>query len=106
MILVVISNFFLQMIQGLDALGLATLDSLTSAMPAPIPFAASTSVSSLTEEDLINLRTLRRLMLLLSGFQRTEGSMVVRIYFILHVESIHSITQPVKVKEKEKYFQL
>ncbi|XP_044511324.1 uncharacterized aarF domain-containing protein kinase At1g71810, chloroplastic isoform X2 [Mangifera indica] len=62
--------------EGLDALGLATLDSLTSAMPAPIPFAASTSVSSLTEEDLINLRTLRRLMLLLSGFQRTEGSMV------------------------------
>ncbi|XP_031258382.1 uncharacterized aarF domain-containing protein kinase At1g71810, chloroplastic [Pistacia vera] len=62
--------------KGLDALGLATLDSLTSAMPAPIPFAASTSVSSLTEEDLINLRTLRRLMLLLSGFQRSEGPMV------------------------------
>ncbi|KAJ0025068.1 hypothetical protein Pint_07832 [Pistacia integerrima] len=61
--------------KGLDALGLATLDSLTSAMPAPIPFAASTSVSSLTEEDLINLRTLRRLMLLLSGFQRSEGPM-------------------------------
>ncbi|KAJ4701125.1 Protein kinase superfamily protein [Melia azedarach] len=59
--------------KGLDALGLATLDSFTSTM---IPFAASSSVSSLTEEDIINLRNLRHLMLLLSTSQRSETSIV------------------------------
>lgn len=66
---------FSKYIQGLDALGLATLDSFTSTM---IPFAASSSVSSLTEEDIINLRNLRHLMLLLSTSQRSETSIVVR----------------------------
>lgn len=56
--------------KGLDALGLATLDSITSALP----FAASTSYSSMTDEDIINLRTLRRLLLLLSGIQQNESS--------------------------------
>ncbi|KAK0576299.1 hypothetical protein LWI29_015089 [Acer saccharum] len=58
--------------KGLDALGLATLDSFTSAVATSIPFASS-SVSSLTEEDIINLRTFQRLMLLLSGHQRRES---------------------------------
>ncbi|KAH7568131.1 hypothetical protein JRO89_XS07G0243900 [Xanthoceras sorbifolium] len=61
--------------KGLDAVGLATLDSFTSAVAANIPFASS-SASSLTEEDIINLRTFNRLMMLLSGHQRRESSIV------------------------------
>lgn len=60
----------------MDALGLATLDSITSALP----FAASTSYSSMTDEDIINLRTLRRLLLLLSGIQQNESSNMVRCF--------------------------
>ncbi|CAK7346703.1 unnamed protein product [Dovyalis caffra] len=59
---------------GLDAFGLATLDSVTSVANASIPFAASSSSSSMTNEDMMNLRTLRRLMLLISGFQRNADS--------------------------------
>lgn len=50
--------------KGLDALGLATVDLL--------PFVGSLSLSSMTEEDMINLRNLYRLMSLLSGLQRNE----------------------------------
>ncbi|XP_057775798.1 uncharacterized aarF domain-containing protein kinase At1g71810, chloroplastic isoform X1 [Salvia miltiorrhiza] len=56
--------------KGLDALGLATLDSLT----ANLPFRPSST--SMTDEDINNLRTLRRLMLLISELQRTETSAV------------------------------
>ncbi|XP_073260724.1 uncharacterized aarF domain-containing protein kinase At1g71810, chloroplastic isoform X2 [Populus alba] len=61
--------------KGLDAFGLATLDYLTSMANTSIPFAASSS-SSMTEEDMMNLRTFRRLMLILSGFQKNGGSPV------------------------------
>ncbi|CAK9174183.1 unnamed protein product [Ilex paraguariensis] len=60
--------------KGLDALGLATLDSLTSTATANLPFAASLSFSSMTEEDINNLRNLHRLMLLLSGPRKNENS--------------------------------
>ncbi|XP_043809296.1 uncharacterized aarF domain-containing protein kinase At1g71810, chloroplastic isoform X2 [Manihot esculenta] len=60
--------------KGMDALGLATLDSLTSMAITSIPFVAPSSSSSLTEEDMTNLRTLRRLMLLLSGPQQNSSS--------------------------------
>ncbi|XP_057774781.1 uncharacterized aarF domain-containing protein kinase At1g71810, chloroplastic-like isoform X2 [Salvia miltiorrhiza] len=56
--------------KGLDALGLATLDSLT----ANLPFRPSST--SMTDEDTNNLRTLRRLLLLISELQRTETSAV------------------------------
>ncbi|XP_021647566.2 uncharacterized aarF domain-containing protein kinase At1g71810, chloroplastic isoform X2 [Hevea brasiliensis] len=62
--------------KGLDALGLATLDSLTSVAITSIPFVASSPSSSLTEEDIMNLRMLRRLMLLLSGLQKNGSSTV------------------------------
>ncbi|XP_050269267.1 uncharacterized aarF domain-containing protein kinase At1g71810, chloroplastic isoform X2 [Quercus robur] len=52
--------------KGLDALGIATLDS--------IPFISFFSFSSMTDEDKVNLRTLRRLMLLVSGHQSTENT--------------------------------
>ncbi|XP_011026287.1 PREDICTED: LOW QUALITY PROTEIN: uncharacterized aarF domain-containing protein kinase At1g71810, chloroplastic [Populus euphratica] len=63
--------------KGLDAFGLATLDYLTymASTSIPFPFAASSS-SSMTKEDMMNLRTFRRLMLLLSGFQKNGGSPV------------------------------
>ncbi|CAN0827002.1 Uncharacterized aarF domain-containing protein kinase At1g71810, chloroplastic [Linum grandiflorum] len=52
--------------KGLDALGLATIDSFfTSSATAGIPFAMSSS--SMTEEDRMNLIVLRRLFSLLSG---------------------------------------
>ncbi|KAL6984236.1 hypothetical protein U1Q18_017613 [Sarracenia purpurea var. burkii] len=56
--------------KGLDALGLATMDSLTFAATASLPFAASPFSSLMTDEDIINLRTLNRLVLLLSGLQK------------------------------------
>ncbi|KAB1219918.1 hypothetical protein CJ030_MR3G009560 [Morella rubra] len=60
--------------KGLDALGLATLDSITSRATASLPFISFFSCPSMTEEDMENLRTLNRLMLLLSGYQQTENS--------------------------------
>uniref|UniRef100_A0A5B7BC16 ABC1 atypical kinase-like domain-containing protein n=1 Tax=Davidia involucrata TaxID=16924 RepID=A0A5B7BC16_DAVIN len=60
--------------KGLDALGLATMDSITSAATASLPFVGSLSFSSMTDEDVINLRTLRHLVLLLSGLQKNESS--------------------------------
>ncbi|KAL1535145.1 hypothetical protein AAHA92_31232 [Salvia divinorum] len=56
--------------KGLDALGLATLDSLT----ANLPFRPSST--SMTDEDINNLQTLRRLTLLISELQQTETSAV------------------------------
>ncbi|KAJ6730680.1 hypothetical protein OIU85_021470 [Salix viminalis] len=61
--------------KGVDAFGRATLDSLTSMANTSIPFASSSS-SSMTKEDMVNLRTFRRLMLLLAGFQKNGGSPV------------------------------
>ncbi|KAI4352797.1 hypothetical protein L6164_007016 [Bauhinia variegata] len=58
--------------KGLDALGLATLDSITSTAAATIPFSAFFSPSSLTDEDITNLRTFQRLMILLSGTGRNK----------------------------------
>lgn len=62
--------------QGLDALGLATLESITSMTAARIPFGSSTSVSMMTNEDVNNLRTLSRLILLLSGSQENLSDQV------------------------------
>lgn len=50
-----------------------TFDSLTSAATASIPFYTPLSSSSMTEEDVKNLRTLRRLMLLWSHSQMKSG---------------------------------
>ncbi|VVA33351.1 PREDICTED: aarF domain-containing kinase [Prunus dulcis] len=63
--------------KGLDALGLATLDSITTLATASIPFTSTFSFSTMTNEDKINLRTLHRLLLLLSGLQGIENSKAV-----------------------------
>ncbi|PWA89821.1 protein kinase superfamily protein [Artemisia annua] len=55
--------------KGLDALGLATLESLTFGVTANLPFAPSPT-SSLTNEDFINLRNLQRILQLLSGSRK------------------------------------
>lgn len=57
--------------KGLDALGLATFESLTYAASANLPFAPSPQ-SSISDEDMINLRNLLRLLHLLSGSQKIE----------------------------------
>lgn len=59
--------------KGVDALGLATIDSLTSAAVSYIPFGTSFSFSALTDEDVTNLKTFRRLLLLLLGFPSNEN---------------------------------
>ncbi|KAG4142127.1 hypothetical protein ERO13_D06G114500v2 [Gossypium hirsutum] len=59
--------------KGLDALGLATLDSLTSVATTRIPFTGS-SVSFMSKEDMINLRTFHRLMFLLAGLESNKKS--------------------------------
>lgn len=63
--------------KGLDALGLATLDSITTLATASVPFTSTFSFSTMTNEDRINLRTLHRLLLLLSGLQGIENSKAV-----------------------------
>ncbi|XP_038699504.1 uncharacterized aarF domain-containing protein kinase At1g71810, chloroplastic [Tripterygium wilfordii] len=67
-----------ELAKGLDALGVATLDSVTSAAFTSIPFAASFSSPSMTEEDRINLRTFRHLMLLFSGFPSGRAAAEVK----------------------------
>ncbi|KAL7595574.1 hypothetical protein Lser_V15G30884 [Lactuca serriola] len=57
--------------KGLDALGLATFESLTYAASANLPFAPSPQ-STISDEDMINLRNLLRLLHLLSGSQKIE----------------------------------
>ncbi|KAF6175614.1 hypothetical protein GIB67_022616 [Kingdonia uniflora] len=64
--------------KGLDALGLATRDSITAAATSRLPFTGTFSSSSMTVEDINNLRTLRRLMLLLAGLQNNENLNKVR----------------------------
>ncbi|OMO79295.1 hypothetical protein COLO4_24477 [Corchorus olitorius] len=64
--------------KGLDALGLATLDSVTSVATTRIPFAGLFSFSLMTKEDMVNLTTLRRLMILLSGGESNERPHKVR----------------------------
>lgn len=59
--------------KGLDALGLATMDSIQLALTANLPF-RPISFSSVTDEDIKNLRTLRRLMLLISRPEQSEDS--------------------------------
>ncbi|XP_020224832.1 uncharacterized aarF domain-containing protein kinase At1g71810, chloroplastic [Cajanus cajan] len=56
--------------KGLDALGLATLETAA----ARVPFSAFFYSPLMTEEDMINLRTFQRLMLLLLGTRRKEES--------------------------------
>ena len=58
--------------QGLDALGLATLETAA----ARVPFSTLFFSPLMTEEDLINLRTFQRLMLLLLGTRRKEDNTV------------------------------
>ncbi|KAM7507964.1 hypothetical protein LguiA_018417 [Lonicera macranthoides] len=65
-----------ELAKGLDALGLATLDSITSSATSNLPFGNSLTFSSMTEEDIINLRTLNRIVQLLSGHQNDETPIV------------------------------
>ncbi|KAJ6685164.1 CHAPERONE-ACTIVITY OF BC1 COMPLEX CABC1 -RELATED [Salix purpurea] len=90
--------------KGVDAFGRATLDSLTSMANTSIPFAASSS-SSMTKEDMVNLRTFRRLMLLLAGLQKNGGSPVVRscTYFVRQ-SWVHSFSVQGKVRNVPKLF--
>lgn len=66
--------------KGLDAFGLATLDSLASSLTASLPFSDSPSFSLMTDEDITNLRTLQRLVLLLSGLQEDRKTSTVSAY--------------------------
>ncbi|RWR89845.1 hypothetical protein CKAN_01891700 [Cinnamomum micranthum f. kanehirae] len=56
--------------KGIDSLGLATLESVTSSFPFSSAFSSS---SPMADEDINNLRTLHRLMLLLSGLQESKN---------------------------------
>ncbi|WZZ68763.1 hypothetical protein YC2023_080133 [Brassica napus] len=59
--------------KGLDAFGLATLDSFTSVASTSImPFSGSRPFNSLTEEDMTNLITFYRLISLFSGRRGSE----------------------------------
>lgn len=59
--------------KGIDALGVATLSSATSAAASRLPFASGPSPTSLDDEDATNLRNLYRLLLLLSKVSRKEN---------------------------------
>ncbi|XP_015886106.3 uncharacterized aarF domain-containing protein kinase At1g71810, chloroplastic isoform X2 [Ziziphus jujuba] len=60
--------------KGLDAFGLATLDSVSSMAFAGLPFLGTLSFTTMTDEDKNNLRTLYRLILLFSKLQSSENS--------------------------------
>ncbi|XP_019238421.1 PREDICTED: uncharacterized aarF domain-containing protein kinase At1g71810, chloroplastic isoform X2 [Nicotiana attenuata] len=63
--------------KGMDALGIATLDSVANAVAARLPFSPSRP-SSLTDEDITNLRNLQRLILLISGLRENENPSMVK----------------------------
>ncbi|CAJ1953251.1 unnamed protein product [Sphenostylis stenocarpa] len=65
--------------KGLDALGVATLETAA----ARIPFSAFFYSPILTDEDITNLRTFQRLMLLLLGARRKEDSNAGHLTFYL-----------------------
>ncbi|RZB61284.1 putative aarF domain-containing protein kinase, chloroplastic isoform B [Glycine soja] len=74
--------------KGLDALGLATMETAA----ARVPFSSFFYSPLMTKEDIINLRNFRRLMLLLLGARRKEESSTVRFLFYLkRTTSIHFI---------------
>lgn len=54
------------------ALGVASLDSVTNAVATTLPFSPSRS-SSMTDEDITNLRNLQRLLQLVSGLRENEN---------------------------------
>ncbi|KAL5213818.1 hypothetical protein ABZP36_002970 [Zizania latifolia] len=60
--------------KGLDALGVATLSSATSAAASRLPFDVPFPSPSLDNEDATNLRNLYRLLLLLSKVPQKEDS--------------------------------
>ncbi|VFQ86739.1 unnamed protein product [Cuscuta campestris] len=62
-----------ELAKGLYALGLASFDSVTTAVLANLPFSSSYSFSSMTEEDSVNLRNLQRLVLFLQGLNNAPG---------------------------------
>uniref|UniRef100_A0A803M258 Protein kinase domain-containing protein n=1 Tax=Chenopodium quinoa TaxID=63459 RepID=A0A803M258_CHEQI len=55
--------------KGLDALGIATINSIASGPAAYLPFPVPILSFPLTDEDVINLRNFRRIVLLVSGLQ-------------------------------------
>uniref|UniRef100_A0A1D1ZD80 Putative aarF domain-containing protein kinase At1g71810, chloroplastic n=1 Tax=Anthurium amnicola TaxID=1678845 RepID=A0A1D1ZD80_9ARAE len=73
-----------EIVKGLDALGLAALDSVTYASASRVPFILPSSSSFMADEDIANLRTLHRLLLLLSSLQNNGGSHSVSIIHSIH----------------------
>lgn len=78
-----------EFVKGLDALGLATLDYVSSAASSRLLLPVSLPSSSVSDEDITNLRTLRRVLLLLSRFQKNEAPLMV--------------VQDAKVDRKQEY---
>lgn len=70
-----------QCLQGIDALGVATLSSATSAAASRLPFAVPSPSPSLDNEDVTNLRNLYRVLLLLSKVPQKENSSSVSKIF-------------------------
>jgi aarF domain-containing kinase len=67
-------------LQGIDALGVATINSATTV--SGLPFTGSPSSSPLLDdEDVTNLRNLYRLLLLLSRVTQAENSFPVSNIF-------------------------
>ena len=74
--------------QGIDALGLAAVGSVALAAASSVPFVVSFPTSVLSDEDIENLRNLRRIMLLLSILQKTGKLEMVGIPFLLNLHLI------------------
>ncbi|GAB4845211.1 hypothetical protein Ancab_038622 [Ancistrocladus abbreviatus] len=90
--------------KGLDALGIATINSVTSTAAVSLPFPVPFPVFSMTEEDATNLRNLVRLVLLVSGPQKTDNSrMGVEITTYknqnLYIEEIARVFDQVSIQE-------
>ncbi|WOG98567.1 hypothetical protein DCAR_0417911 [Daucus carota subsp. sativus] len=68
-----------ELAKGLDALGLATLDSVTSAAASNLPFGSSISISLMKDEDVVNLRNLYRLLHLMQGVRNDERTSEAKV---------------------------
>jgi aarF domain-containing kinase len=86
-------------LQGIDALGVATLSSATSAAASRLPFAGGPSPTSLDDEDATNLRNLYRLLLLLSKVSQKENPSPVSTIF--HISQVSALSIHLCGREKK-----
>lgn len=95
--------FLQELAKGLDAFSLATFDYVISTGASRLPLAVSPTASPISNEDVTNLRNLRRLLLLFSRLLKSENSTTEIQYtnaedgekaYVEEVSSVLQMTSP------------